>query len=110
MIIKPEKMDVYNWNDIVKELCHIMNIPEDKFRDYHEIVGGQYKDFWHVCLENIIPESMSNRTIVTMYAWEGDEFTGEEEWKNVVLNAWNQFYDEADEEKTDSGILVDFWW
>lgn len=112
MALTPEIVKVYNWFDIEKELCTIMGIPEDMFRDYHKIVGGHYKDFWHVCLEHIVPESMQNGTTVTL--WSVDEqwldFEEEDQWKLVVIRAWNKLYETIDETGTDSGVQVSFCW
>lgn len=112
MTIKPKIVEMYDWSDIEKELCRIMDIPTDMFRDYHKVVGGKYKDFWHVCLEIIIPEHMANGSIVTMYSCEDAEtfFEGEEAWKNKVLIAWNELYATLDKSGIDSGIEVSFFW
>lgn len=105
-MITPITTVTYDWFDIQTELCDIMEIPEDKFRDYHKIVGGKYKDFWHVCLESIIPDQMSNYTTVTMYEFEGELFEGDEEWKNRVLEAWNTFMKSINADN----IYVNFSW
>lgn len=112
MAVTPKIVKIYDWFDIQAELCRIMGIPEDMFRDYHKIVGGQYKDFWHVCLETIVPDNMSNGTTVTMFScYDADTYyEGEEAWKNEVLKAWNKLYDELDESGTDGGIEVTFCW
>lgn len=112
MAVTPRIVKVYNWSDIQDELCRIMGIPEDKFRDYHHVVGGKYKDFWHVCLEHIVPESMQNGTTVTLWSLDEEWFDFEEEdaWKMEVIQAWNKLYEELDESGTDSGIEVNFSW
>lgn len=111
-MIKGTQITVYDWFEIQDELCRNMEIPEDKFRDYHLVVGGDYKDFWHVCLNNIVPDNMTNDTIVTMYRCnvEHNKFEGEDSWKNKVLEAWNVFYNSVDTDQTDSGIYVEFTW
>ena len=112
MAVTPRIVKVYNWSDIQDELCRIMGIPEDKFRDYHHVVGGKYKDFWHVCLDHIVPESMQNGTTVTLWSLDEERFDFEEEdaWKMEVIQAWNKLYEELDESGTDSGIEVNFSW
>ena len=106
-----KQITVYDWFDIKNELCKIMDIPENAFRDYHKIVGGDYKDFWHVCLHSIVPESMGNGTIVTMFRADEDWYAMDDSaWKNKVLQAWNVLYDSLDLDKKDSGIFVSFDW
>jgi len=40
-------IEYFDWSDIQKEICVIMGIDEKYFRDYHELIGGEYKDLWH---------------------------------------------------------------
>lgn len=107
----PKIIQIYDWFEIQDELCKIMNIPKNKFRDYHEIVGGEYKDFWLVCLKYIVPPDMANGVIVTMYhchiEWI-EELTGNDEWKQKVILAWNKLYNSLVEH--DEGIYVQFCW
>ncbi len=37
----------FEWSDIKKAICKEMNIREDHFRCYHQVIGGEYKDLWH---------------------------------------------------------------
>ncbi len=41
----------FDWFDIRTEICKEMGIDEELFRDYHKIVGGEYKDLWHAWLK-----------------------------------------------------------
>jgi trans-2-enoyl-CoA reductase len=45
------KVEYFDWSDIQKEICKEMGIEEQYFRDYHKLVGGEYKDLWHEWLE-----------------------------------------------------------
>ncbi len=36
---------------ISEQRCKEMGIDEELFRDYHKIVGGEYKDLWHAWLK-----------------------------------------------------------
>lgn len=40
----------FEWSDIQKAICNEMGIDEKDFRDYHRVVGGEYKDLWHIWL------------------------------------------------------------
>lgn len=112
-MLEPKMTPVYDWNDIEDELCVLMGIDKELFRDYHKIVGGKYKDFWHVALESIIPDYMTNGSTVTLWRFEEDwfddeKYTGENEWKQVMLKAWNQICERID--PNNNGIKVNFSW
>lgn len=52
MKLKPStKHKIYDWDDIQERICELMKIDEKHFRNYHEVVGGEYKDLWHVWLD-----------------------------------------------------------
>ena len=55
----------YEYKDIQKFLCEKMNITELEFRDFHEVVGGGYKDFWHVWLK-LVYMDVTNGEISTV--------------------------------------------
>ena len=110
----PKQVTVYEWDEVEKELCKILGIEQKYFRDYHIVVGGGYKDCWHSLIDEfVIPESMRNGSIVTMYWYEDLEqielLSADEGWKIKVLVAWNQWYDSVDT-GNDSGVLVEFNW
>lgn len=50
-MINKHTIEYYEYNDIKKELCDYMWITTSQFRSYHEVVGGDYKDLWHVRIE-----------------------------------------------------------
>lgn len=53
----------YEWEDIRAEICKEMGIDEKYFRDYHKLVGGEYKDLWHVWI-GYFDSEIINDTIV----------------------------------------------
>jgi hypothetical protein len=55
----------YEYEDIQKFLCEKMNITELEFRDFHEVVGGDYKDFWHIWL-GLVYDDVTNGEISTV--------------------------------------------
>ena len=107
-MIKGETVTVYEWSDIQDEICDVMGIPRDKFRDYHEIVGGDYKDLWHVAVDSVVPDNMSNGTIVTMWPIDDIKWVikSGEEWTRPFFEAYNTVMEELD----DNGVLVSFSW
>ena len=108
-MIASEKIDLYDWFEIQAKLCEVMGIDEDNFRGYHKVVGGEYKDFWHVCLETIVPDNMNNDTIDKMFSTKPEWFEGDAAWKNLVLKAWNTVY-ESLTGPNDPGLYVRFSW
>lgn len=102
------------WFDLQDRLCVIMNIPRQNFRSYHEIIGGEYKDFWHVALETVVPENMANDTIVTMnfdnieFIKVHFEFEDSSKWELKLFDAWEILGKELD--PSFDGINVRFSW
>lgn len=45
--MKSKTIIIFEWRDIQREICKEMNIDEKYFRDYHKLIGGEYKDLWH---------------------------------------------------------------
>ena len=56
-------LEYYDWFDIQKEICKEMGIEEQYFRDYHKLIGGEYKDLWHEWMK-YFQSNVSNDTIV----------------------------------------------
>ena len=57
-------IEYYNWLDIRTAICEEMGIDEKKhFRDYHKLVGGEYKDLWHEWM-NYFDGNVRNDTFV----------------------------------------------
>ena len=56
-------IEFFDWFDIQKEICKEMGIEEQYFRDYHKVVGGEYKDLWHEWLK-YFQSDVINDTIV----------------------------------------------
>lgn len=109
-MIKGEIVTVYNWFDIQNEICDVMGIPRDKFRDYHLLVGGGYKDLWHTAIKSVVPDNMSNGTIVRV--WPIDDIKwlclkSGEEWAKPFFEAYNAVMEELG---CGDGVLVDFCW
>jgi len=108
-MIQSKTLIYVNWFDIRKEICDVMGIDEKYFRDYHRVVGGGYKDLWHLALETFIPSNMSNDTYVQLFRIEDDDIVEEsEDWKKPFFLAYNKVMDEIDPDNI--GVLVSFSW
>ena len=122
MTVQGKSIILYDWNDIEKEICKVMGIAEDCFRDYHKVVGGEYKDLWHVALDLIIPDNLSNDTIVYLRPFdykliidysEGSVLMnyvkGYGEWVIPFIEAYQKVILELNG-NSDNSVVVEFSW
>jgi len=70
--LTPNQLEYYDWDDIEMFICQQLNIPVDKFRDYHTIVGGDYKDWWHVWVS--MNDGIGNGVYDRLWFDVGDSF------------------------------------
>jgi hypothetical protein len=103
----PKQLLVYNWEEIETLLCQEMQIDPKYFRDYHELVGGEYKDFWLVALRWLVPEHVANGTVVTMYSIP-ENHEREQLWEQLLFDAYIKVMQKIDPE--DKGVSVEFSW
>ena len=47
-MIKKQVLEYYDWDDVERFICDELDIVPAQFCVYHEVVGGDYKDLWHV--------------------------------------------------------------
>lgn len=47
-MIEQYTLQYYLWDDIEQFFCDQLKIKPSQFRDYHEVIGGEHKDLWHV--------------------------------------------------------------
>ena len=94
-------VEYYDWFDIEKEICKEMGIEEQYFRDYHKLVGGEYKDLWHEWMRYF--ESNVYNGVITendSTYWEGAEHKIEwvkndgKDWLEPFVNAVYKVFDE----------------
>lgn len=48
--MKPQTLQYYEWDQIEDFLCKAIGIERKHFSSYHHVVGGDYKNLWHVWL------------------------------------------------------------
>jgi hypothetical protein len=58
-----QTLEYFEWTDIRLEICKEMGIDEKYFRYYHNLIGGEYKDLWHIWLD-YFQSDVYNDTIV----------------------------------------------
>jgi len=75
----------FEWSDIQKAICVEMGIEPKYFRDYHELIGGKYKDLWHAWLEYFDSE-VKNGTITKNDL--GEIIESKLEWVNEDDKPW----------------------
>jgi hypothetical protein len=70
--IPPKTLTYYEWKDVEKYICQKLGIPQEKFRDYNEIMGGEYLDLWYTWLEYNF-DTIRNGIILRHYhTWTDD--------------------------------------
>lgn len=100
----------YDWDDVEKFLCDSMGIPHDKFRNYHKIVGGSYKDFWHVWLSIVNNDVINGKQSDVWFdmLYDDEEAMVEEygEWVRILFPAIEKLHYEVD----DDSITILYNW
>lgn len=48
--MEKQTLEYFDWDDVEKYICDKLGIVPAQFRDYPIVVGGDYKDLWHVWL------------------------------------------------------------
>ena len=99
-----QTLEYYDWGDVETFLCETMNFDPKYFRDYHKVVGGHYKDFWHVWL-TINYDSINNDTYNIFYLDDKSlESVAEEiqeqygEWALVLIDALKKLREKVGED------------
>ena len=62
--MQKQTLEYFEWDDARKYICDKLDIVPAQFRDYHTVIGGEYKDLWHVWL-TINNDDISNHSYVT---------------------------------------------
>lgn len=90
--MEAQTIEYFDWFDIEKEICKEMGIEEQYFRDYHKLVGGEYKDLWHFWLEyfDSVP---NNDTIV--FNDLGETMESKIDWVKIKGEGWGIPFIEA---------------
>lgn len=84
-MLKSQIVIYFDWRDIQSEICKEMNIDEKYFRDYHELIGGEYKDLWHEWM-NYFDSELSNDTIRNVEM--GERYNCKIEWVKSDKKEW----------------------
>jgi hypothetical protein len=67
----PIQMKCYDYfRDIQPKLCEYMGINEEHFRSYHKLIGGDYKDFWHIFMDTMDDRFKGNDSYMIMFVPE----------------------------------------
>lgn len=72
------------WDDVEAFICEKLYISQNKFRDYHEVVGGDYKDWWHVWI-TLVFENVRNDSYDTIYKDVLDFDSAQEEYGDWIM-------------------------
>lgn len=96
MTIQNHALTYYEWDDIEAFICEELGIQQAEFRDYHTIIGGEYKDLWHVWI-TLNYDDVRNDSYCCVWINVLD-FDGAEkeygEWVRVLLPILNKLFDQ----------------
>jgi hypothetical protein len=107
--MKSKTIQVFNWKDIKSDICREMGIEEKYFRDYHKLIGGDYKDLWHEWM-NYFNSEFTNDTIKNVELGERLDCKIEwitedgKEWLEPFVTAVYKIWDDNDIE------YVQYFW
>lgn len=109
-MLEKQTLSYYDWNDIKQFLTEKMNIDISNFRNYHKVVGGEYKDFWHVWLD-IVYQDVKNDSYKTywfdMILDRKDSIIEDSgEWVSILFDALTELQKEVNEET----IMIRYSW
>lgn len=111
-MLQKQILEYYYWDDIEEFLCEKMGISQDKFRNYHDVVGGDYKDFWHVWLKLVWDDVFNGKISTVFFDMILDEETQEDiknefgDWINPLFLALKELETEIGEESFE----VKYFW
>lgn len=100
-MMEKRTLEFFVWFDIQKEICKEMGIEEQYFRDYHKLVGGEYKDLWYEWMR-YFQDNVSNDIILSNNSeyWETKESKikwvkrDNKEWLVPFVNAVYNVFDD----------------
>lgn len=109
-MLEKQTLSYYDWNDIQQFLSEKMNIDISNFRNYHKVVGGEYKDFWHVWMD-IVYQDVNNDSYKTywfdmMLDKKDSMIANRGEWVSILFDALNELQKEVNEEY----IVIRYSW
>jgi hypothetical protein len=109
-MIKSKTLIYYDFSDIEKFICQELGIEQKFFRDYHKVIGGSYKDFWHVWLslhyDDIENGSYENLWFDMVYDRLSELKERYGDWIVVLEPVLKKLEQEAEEDY----IIIHYWW
>ena len=107
----PKTLKCFEWDDLEAFFCEYLDIDEKHFRNYHEVIGGNCKDFWHVWL-CIVSDDVHNGhgSKVWDFVVEEDVYQEIEDkygkWATKLLDATACLFESIEEDS----FMVYYWW
>ena len=109
-MIEAKTLTYYDFYDVEKYICQELGIEQILFRDYHKVVGGPYKDFWHVWIDIHYGEiqngayetlwfDMAYERLIKLKERYGD-------WIMVLEPVLKKLQQETEQEY----ITIQYWW
>lgn len=100
--LTPKTREYYDWDDIQEYICDNMGIETEEFREYHKVVGGKYKDLWHLWMDAIDYDVRNGSTQLVCLEYErlayGSSPNNRPEWQYPFFKAVDELAKEVGEE------------
>ena len=93
-MLKSKILEYYDWFKVQKFLSNAMGFDDEYFHDYHKIVGGDYKNFWHVWLDTV-DNDVHNDCWSTVYLGNNEDWVDyvrekRGDWVEPLVEALNE--------------------
>lgn len=109
-MIEAKTLTYYQFDDVQKYICVELGIEMNQFRDYHKVVGGKYKDFWHVWLDLHYGEITNGSYVSLWFDCIPDRLKELEsqygDWILVLVPVLEKLEQEVDSDS----IIIHYWW
>lgn len=93
-----KEIKYFEWLDIQSEICKEMDIDEQYFTKYHEVIGGINKDLWHEYIkyfDEVIKDTIKKNDlgdcIESKLQWVRDD---DKEWLEPFVRAVYKVWDD----------------
>lgn len=100
--MKKHILEYYEYQDIINLMCEFMDFPPSEFRNYHRIIGGGYKDLWHIWVDvfHVENDSYQYESFEDLLEYEDGIIIRYGEWAEPFFRALEHVRDTIGDEIT----------
>ena len=101
----------FRWDEIRTKICEQMGIDVKDFRNYHRVIGGEYKDLWHEwlnyfdgeCVIDVIKFNDLGETMESKISWVKEDG---KDWLEPFIKAAYKVWEDNEIEYVAYGVLL----